>query len=178
MSREITKELVPFAVKYKVFNFKDVNRNLIELCSPASPLSGKDLCIERNSHKLMLNGGHWAYKGLYTYPYLYKYLVKTFLEVTDHLDQHIVSYRLVGGMSLGSIKMQSVLPWVSGDVDIHVSGITLKQIYNLFEPFKKEKGYFVRLMPNQVHVFCTPSNVGDLSGGNATIFLNPVQLLK
>ena len=173
MSREITKELVPFAVKYKVFNFKDVDGNLIELCSPASPLSGKDLCIERNSHKLMLNGGHWAYKGLYAYPYLYKYLVKTLLEVTDHLDQHNVSYRLVGGMSLGSIKMQSVLPWDSGDVDIHVFGITLKQIYNLFEPFKKEKGYVVRLMPDQVHVFCTPSNVGDLSGGIATIFPEP-----
>lgn len=170
MSHEITKELVPFAVKHKVFIFKDFEGNLIELCSPTSPLSGKDLCIEKNSHKLMLDGGHWAYKGLYAYPYLYKYLVTTLLEVTDHLDRHNVSYRLVGGMSLGSIKMQSVLPWDSGDVDIHVFGLTRKQIYNLFEPLKKEKGYIVRLMSDQVHVFCTPRNVGDLSGGIATIF--------
>ena len=170
MSREITNELVPFAIKHKVFIFKDFQGNLIELCSPTSPLSGKDLCIERNSHNLMLNGGHWAYKGLYAYPYLYKYLVTTLLEVTDHLDRYNVSYRLVGGMSLGSIKMQSVLPWDSGDVDIHVFGMSLKQIYKLFEPLKKEKGYIVRLMSDQVHVFCTPRNVGDLSGGIATIF--------
>ena len=170
MSREVLNELVPFAVKHKVFIFKDFEGNLIELCNPNSPLSGKDLCIERNSHKLMLGGGHWAYKGLYAYPYLYDYLVKTLLEVTDHLDRHNISYRLVGGMSLGSIKMQSVLPWDSGDVDIHVFAMTLKQIYKLFEPLKNEKGYIVRLMSDQVHVFCTPRNVGDLSGGIATIF--------
>ena len=120
MSREVWNELVPFAVKHKVFIFKDFEGNLIELCNPNSPLSGKDLCIERNSHKLMLGGGHWAFNGVYAYPYLYDYLVKTLLEVTDHLDRHNISYRLVGGMSLGSIKMQSVLPWDSGDVDIHV----------------------------------------------------------
>ena len=170
MSREITNELVPFAIKHKVFIFKDIEGNLIELCGPTSPLSGKDLCMERNSHNLMLNGGHWAYKGLYAYPYLYKYLVTTLLEVTDHLDRYNVSYRLVGGMSLGSIKMQSVLPWDSGDVDIHVFGMSLKEIYMLFEPLKNEKGYIVRLMSDQVHVFCTPRNVGDLSGGIATIF--------
>ncbi len=170
MSREITNELVPFSIKHKVFIFKDFEGNLIELCSPTSPLSGKDLCIERNSHNLMLNGGHWAYKGLYAYPYLYKYLVTTLLEVADHFDQHNISYLVDGGISLGAIKMHSVLPWDSGDVDIHAFGLNLQQIYDLFEPFKKKKGYIVRLMSDQVHVFCTPRNVGDLSGGIATIF--------
>ena len=47
-SGEITKELIPFAVKHKVFVFKDFQGNVIELCSPESPLSGKDLCIEKN----------------------------------------------------------------------------------------------------------------------------------
>ena len=169
-SREITKELIPFAVKHKVFVFKDFEGNVIEICSPKSPLSGKDLCIERNSHKLMLNGGHWAYKGVYAYPYLYKYLVKTLFEVADRFDQYNVSYMVVGGISVGAIKMRSVLPWDSGDVDIHVSGLNLQEIYDLFAPWKKEKGYIVRLMADQVHVFCTPDNVGDKSGGIATIF--------
>ena len=169
-SREITKELIPFAVKHKVFVFKDFEGNVIEICSPKSPLSGKDLCIERNSHKLMLSGGHWAYKGVYAYPYLYKYLVKTLFEVADRFDQYNVSYMVVGGISVGAIKMRSVLPWDSGDVDIHVSGLNLQEIYDLFAPWKKEKGYIVRLMADQVHVFCTPDNVGDKSGGIATIF--------
>ena len=169
-SREITKELIPFAVKHKVFVFKGFEGNLIELCSPKSPLSGKDLCIERNSHKLMLNGGHWAYKGLYAYPYLYKYLVKTLLEVSNHFDRHNVSYVIKGGVSLGAIKMHSVLPWDAGDVDILVFGLTLRQIYNMFAPWKKDKGYTVRLTARQVNVFCTPENVGDQSGGIATIF--------
>ena len=169
-SGEITKELIPFAVKHKVFVLKDFQGNLIELCSPESPLSGKDLCIERNSHKLMLNGGHWAYKGLYAYPYLYKYLVKTLLEVADRFDKHNVSYMVDGGISLGAVKMHSVLPWDSGDIDIHAFGLNLQQIYDLFSPWKREKGYIVRLMANQVHVFCTPGNVGDQSGGIATIF--------
>ena len=169
-SREITKELIPFAVKHKVFVFKDFEGNVIELCSPKSPLSGKDLCIERNSHKLMLNGGHWAYKGVYAYPYLYKYLVKTLFEVADRFDKYNVSYMVVGGISVGAIKMRSVLPWDSGDVDIHVSGLNLQEIYDLFAPWKKEKGYIVRLMADQVHVFCTPDNVRDKSGGIATIF--------
>ena len=169
-SRKITKELIPFAVKHKVFVFKDFEGNVIELCSPKSPLSGKDLCIERNSHKLMLNGGHWAYKGVYAYPYLYKYLVKTLFEVADRFDKYNVSYMVVGGISVGAIKMRSVLPWDSGDVDIHVSGLNLQEIYDLFAPWKKEKGYIVRLMADQVHVFCTPDNVRDKSGGIATIF--------
>ena len=170
MSREELNDLVPFAVKHKVFIFKDFEGNLIELCNPSSPLSGKDLCIERNSHKLMLYGGHWAYKGLYAYPYLYEYLVKTLLEVAEQFEKHNISYLVDGGISLGAIKMHSVLPWDSGDVDIHAYGLNLQQIYDLFEPLKKEKGYIVRLMADQVHVFCTPRNVGDLSGGIATIF--------
>ena len=169
-SREITKELIPFAVKHKVFVFKDFEGNLIELCSPKSPLSGKDLCIERNSHKLMLNGGHWAFEGLYAYPYLYKYLVKTLFEVADRFDQYNVSYMVDGGISVGAIKMRSVLPWDSGDVDIHVFGLDLEKIYDLFASWKREKGYTVRLMADQVHVFCTPDDVGDQSGGIATIF--------
>ena len=169
-SREITKELIPFAVKHKVFVFKDFEGNLIELCSPKSPLSGKDLCIERNSHKLMLNGGHWAFKGLYAYPYLYKYLVKTLFEVADRFDQYNVSYMVDSGISVGAIKMRSVLPWDSGDVDIHVFGLNLQEIYDLLASWKREKGYIVRLMADQVHVFCTPHNVGDQSGGIATIF--------
>ena len=118
----------------------------------------------------MLNGGHWAYKGLYAYPYLYKYLVKTLLEVADRFDKHNVSYMVDGGISLGAVKMHSVLPWDSGDIDIHAFGLNLQQIYDLFSPWKREKGYIVRLMANQVHVFCTPGNVGDQSGGIATIF--------
>ena len=171
-SRSVAEELVSFAVKHKVLIFKDSEGKLIELCSPSSPLSGKGLCIERNSHDLLLDGGHWAFKGLYAYPYLYQYLVTTLLEVTDHLDRHNVTYLIDGGISLGAIKMHSVLPWDSGDVDVHVFGLNVQQIYDLFEPLKNQKGYVVRLIsnPEQVHVFCTPKNVGDLSGGIATIF--------
>ncbi|XP_028390694.1 uncharacterized protein LOC114515606 [Dendronephthya gigantea] len=171
-SRAVAEELVSFAVKHKVLIFKDIEGKLIELCSPSSPLSGKGLCIERNSHELLLGGGHWAYKGLYAYPYLYQYLVTTLFEVTDHLERHNVSYLIDGGVSIGAIKMHSVLPWDSGDIDVQVFGLTVQQIYELFQPFKEQKGYVVRLIsnPEQVHVFCTPKNVGDLSGGIATIF--------
>ena len=82
-SHDITKELLAFAVKYKVLIFKDEDGNTLKLCGPTSPLSGKDVCIERNTHNLMLNGGHWAYDGLYTYPFLLGYLKVTLREVTS-----------------------------------------------------------------------------------------------
>lgn len=168
-SRKITKELVPFAVKHKVFKFKDIDGKVIDICSATSPLSGKSVCIEQNSHKLMLGGGHWAYKGLFAYPYLVKYLEITLSEISDYFNRHNVTYFVEGGVSLGAIKMRSILPWDSGDIDIFVYDLSLGALYNLLEPLAKQKGYIVRLRSDQVHVFCTPSNVGDLSGGIATI---------
>ena len=82
-SRDISWELISFAIKYKVFIFKDEEGNTIDLCSSTSPLSGKDICIEKNAHKHMLNNGHWAYQGLYTYPFLLGYLKVTLREVTS-----------------------------------------------------------------------------------------------
>lgn len=168
---KITKELAQFAVKHKVFKMKDANGNVIDICSATSPLSGKDVCIEKNSHKLMLNGGHWAYNGLFTYPYLLKYLEITLSEISDFFNRRNVSYAVEGGVALGAIKMRSILPWEAGDIDMGVYEMTLDKLYTLLQPLAKEKGYVVKKHGSEsVHVFCTPKNVGSLSGGLATIF--------
>ena len=174
-SGDISKDLISFAVKYKVFNFKDENQNSINLCSSTSPLSGKDICIEKNSHKHMLNNGHWAYQGLYTYPYLLEYLIVSLREVTNFLEQHNVNYVLRGGVSLGAIKMHSILPWDAGDVDIDVYGMTIPQLMSIFKPWTTEKGYVLRehTQSKAVHVYCTPKELGDVAGGLASLFINP-----
>ena len=173
-SRDISKELVSFAIKYKVFIFKDEEGNTIDLCSSTSPLSGKDICIEKNAHKHMLNNGHWAYQGLYTYPFLLGYLKVTLREVTSFFEQHNVNYTMVGGVSLGAVKMHSILPWEAGDIDIFVFDKSIQELLNMFEPWAKERGYVLRNYRGQaVHVFCTPKEIGDVSGGLATIFPRP-----
>ena len=171
-SGDITKEIVPFAVKHKVFLFKDIDGKVIDICSPTSPLSGKGLCVETNSHKQMLDGGHWAYQGIFTYPYMLKYLEVTLSELAKFFNQHNVSYFVDGGISLGAIKMRSILPWEAGDIDMGVYDMTQDKLYDLLQPLIEQKGWVVQKIPNQVQVFCTPKNVGVLSGGLATIFYN------
>ena len=174
-SRDISKDLLSFAIKYKVFNFKDEDENAINLCSSTSPLSGKDICVETTAHKQMLNNGHWAYLGMYTYPYLLGYLNVSFVEVTNFFEQRNVNYVLRGGVSLGAIKMHSILPWDAGDVDIDVYGISITQLMSMLQPWADEKGYILREHEetDAVHVFCTPKRIGDVSGGLASIFYNP-----
>ena len=171
-SRDITKNLVPFAVKYKVFIFKDEEGNTIDLCSSTSPLSGKDVCVETNAHKLMLDNDHWAYNGLYTYPFLLGYLKITLKKVINFFEEQNVNYMLHGGVSLGAVKMHSILPWEAGDIDIDVYGMDRPQLLSILEPWGKTMGYIVRehSESNAVHVFCTPKEIGDVSGGLATIF--------
>ena len=48
--------------------------------------------------------------------------------------------------------------------------MTPDKLYNLLKPLAEQKGYVLRHLGTQVNVFCTPRNVGDLSGGVATIF--------
>ncbi|XP_028401881.1 uncharacterized protein LOC114524873 isoform X1 [Dendronephthya gigantea] len=171
-SHDITKDLVPFAVKHKVFIFKDEEGNLVDLCSSTSPLSGKDLCIEKNAHQLMLDNKHWAYQGLYTYPFLLDYLKVSLREVTNFLEEHNVNYDFFGGVSLGAVKMHSILPWEAGDIDLNVYGMDVPQLLNLLQPWVSKKGYVMRehVETNAVHVFCTPKEIGDVSGGLATMF--------
>ena len=174
-SRDISKELVSFAIKYKVFIFKDEEENTIDLCSSTSPLSGKDICIENNAHKHMLNNGHWAYQGLYTYPFLLGYLKVTLREVTSFFEQHNVNYVLFGGVSLGALKMHSILPWEAGDIDINIFSTTIPDLLNMMQPWADERGYVLRehAESEAVHVYCTPKEIGDVSGGLATIFAKP-----
>lgn len=169
---DITKDLLPFAIKYKVFIFKDEDGNTIDLCATTSPLSGKDVCVETNAHKEMLNGGHWAHLGLYTYPFLLEYLKVTLREVVDFFEEHNVNYILFGGVSLGAVKMHSILPWEAGDIDIRVYGMDVPQLLNLFRPWATKMGYVLRehRESKAVHVFCTPKEIGDVSGGLASIF--------
>lgn len=171
-SHDITKDLVSFAIKYKIFIFKDEEGNIVDLCSSTSPLSGKDVCIENNAHRLMLNNGHWAYQGLYTYPFLLGYLKVSLREVTNFFEKHNVNYVLKGGVSLGAVKMHSILPWDAGDVDIIVYGMSVAQLLNLLRPWASEMGYVLREHSESeaVHIFCTPKAIGDVSGGLASIF--------
>lgn len=169
-SGDITKDIVPFAVKHKVFIFKDIEENIIDLCSESSPLSGKYLCDETQAHKLMLNGGHWAYTGIFAYPYILNNLEITLNEVTKFFEEHNVQYVVIGGVSLGAIKMRSILPWEAGDIDIHVYGMSLVQLADLVEPWANKNGYFAfTYMKKAVHIFCTPRHVGRVSGGLATV---------
>ncbi len=174
-SRDITKDLVSFAVKYKVFIFKDEEGNTIDLCSSTSPLSGKDVCVETNAHKVMLNNGHWAHQGLYAYPFLLEYLKVTLMEVTNFFEKHDVSYVFQGGVSLGAVKMHSILPWEAGDLDIVVFRMNVPQLLSMLKPWATEKGYVLRehTASKAVHLFCTPKEIGDVSGGLATIFPTP-----
>ena len=172
-SHDITKDLLAFALKYKVLVFKDEDGNTLELCGPTSPLRGKDVCIERNTHNLMLNGRHWAYDGLYTYPFLLGYLKVTLREVTNFFEKNNISYMLDGGVSLGAVKMRSILPWEAGDLDIGVYGISLSELLAKLKTWGDTMGYTVRQNSRTaIHVFCTPKDVGDVSGGLATIFLH------
>ena len=170
-SGDITNDIVPFAVKHKVFIFKDIDDNTIDLCSPSSPLSGKYLCDEKEAHKLMLGGEHWAYTGIFAYPYMLNYLEITLNEVTKLFEDHNVQYVVIGGVSLGAIKTRSILPWEAGDIDIEVYGMSLVQLLNLMEPWAEKNDYFLQTYKNKaVHIFCTPHNVGRVSGGLATIY--------
>ena len=169
-SGDIKKDIVPFAIKHKVFIFKDIEDNTIDLCSPSSPLSGKYLCNEKKAHKLMLEGGHWAYKGTFAYPYMLNYLEITLTEVIKFFEERDVQYVVIGGVSLGAIKTRSILPWEAGDIDINVYKMSLVQLLKLIEPWAKKNGYFHKtFMSETVHIFCTPRNVGKVSGGLATI---------
>jgi hypothetical protein len=118
----------------------------------------------------MLNNGHWAYQGLYAYPFLLEYLTVTLIEVTNFFEKHNVSYTFEGGVSLGAVKMRSILPWEAGDLDIIVYRMNASQLFNMLKPWATEKGYVLRKPPGAVHVFCTPKEIGDVSGGLATIF--------
>ena len=167
---KITKDIVPFAIKHKVFIFKDTEDNTIDLCSPSSPLSGKYLCNEKKAHKLMLEGGHWSYNGTFAYPYMLNYLEITLTEVVKFFEEHSVQYVVIGGVSLGAIKTRSILPWEAGDIDINVYKMSLVQLLKLIEPWAKKNGYFLQTFRSKaVHIFCTPRNVGKASGGLATI---------
>ena len=169
-SGDITKDVVPFAIKHKVFIFKDIEDNTIDICSSSSPLSGKYLCNEEKAHKFMLEGGHWAYKGTFAYPYMLNYLEITLREVIKFFEKHNVQYVVIGGVSLGAIKTRSILPWEAGDIDINVYKMSLVQLLKLIEPWAKKNGYFLQtFMSKAVHIFCTPRNVGKASGGLATI---------
>ncbi|XP_028404487.1 uncharacterized protein LOC114527091 [Dendronephthya gigantea] len=170
-SKGKTRELVPFAVKHKIFIFKDSEGTSIDLCSEASPLRGKDLCDEKKAHDIMLNGGHWAYKGVFAYPYILKYLEITMSEVTKFFEEQNVSYIVIGGVSLGAVKMRSILPWEAGDIDVRVYGMSLVQLLKLMEPWAKKNDYLIEThMSTAVHIYCTPREVGRVSGGLATIY--------
>ena len=179
-SHDITKDLLAFAVKYKVLVFKYEDGNTIDLCGPTSPLRGKDVCVEKNTHNLMLNGGHWAYDGLYTYPFLVRYLEVTLREVTNFFEENNINYLLRGGVFLGAVKMHSILPWEAGDIDIDVFGISLSELFTKLKKWGDKMGYIVRqysrnAISTDIHVFCTPKEVGDVSGGLATIYVRTQQ---
>ena len=175
-SKDITKDLLSFATKHKVFIFKDSEGNTIDLCSSSSPLSGKNVCEEEIAHKVMLDGGHWAYQGIFAYPYILNYLNTTLTQLIKFFEEHNIKYIVFGGVALGAIKTRSILPWEAGDIDIDVYGMNQEQLYNLMEPWAEKNGFILRKYEKEaVHIFCTPRNVGQVSGGLATIFPQPFE---
>ena len=173
-SKDITKDLLSFAAKHKVFIFKDSEGNTIDMCSSSSPVSGKNICDEKIAHKVMLSGGRWACTGIFAYPYILNYLKITLSQVIKFFEEHNIKYVVAGGVSLGAIKTRSILPWEAGDIDIGVYGLSQVQLYKLMQPWASKSGYILRKSGNgAVHIFCTPRNVGEVSGGLATLFPHP-----
>lgn len=170
-SKKVTKDLIPFAVKHKIYKFRDTDGNTIDLCSEKSPLSGRHICQEEQAHKLMLDGGHWAYKGTQAYPFMLHYLKKSLAKVTEFLEKHNVQYVIFGGVLLGAIKMRSILPWEAGDIDIRVYGMNLDQLMSLMQPWATKNGYLHHTYHGEsFHIFCTPREVAGDSGGLVTVF--------
>ena len=83
---------------------------------------------------------------------------------------------LQGGVPLGAVKMRSILPWEAGDIDIDVYGISFSELLAKLKTSGDKMGYTVRQHSRtDIHVFCTPKEVGDVSGGVATIFVRPLR---
>lgn len=67
--------------------------------------------------------------------------------------------------------MRSILPWEAGDVDIRVYGMSLVQLLKLMKPWAKKNHYLIEThMSTAVHIYCTPREIGRVSGELATIY--------
>ena len=166
---------VPFAEKHKIFRFKDADSNILDLCGNDSPLLGESICDEQTAHKIMLDNSHWAYSGTFAYPYIIDNLLKGLFAVTDFLHSRNITYFLDGGVPLGALKMQRILPWEAGDVDMAVYIESQKKLLSLIEGFAAPHGYTVRNLDGQVQVFAAPRKAGMRMGGLISMFphLNP-----
>ena len=158
---------LPFAEKHKVFRFKDADSNVFELCTIDSPIVGEGICSEDIAHKVMLGGGHWAYKGTFAYPYMIDNLQHGMGIVAEFLESQNISYYVAGGVPLGALKFGGILPWDAGDVDFFVYIESSEKLFNLMKNFAAGRGYTVQMhvQSDQVQVFCTPANVGVKMGG-------------
>lgn len=168
--REHYESLLPFAHKHKVFRFRDIDKNELDLCDPGSPIRGEDICDEKTAHKVMLGGPHWTKEGTFAYPFIIKNLQRCLFEVTDFLTWKNVSHTVRYGIALGAIKVRGILPWDSGDIDIYTFGMDKSDLYKLLRGYSKFRNYLINEKSDQIHLFCDHPNLAWKVGGIVTIF--------
>ena len=174
------ERFVPFAEKHKIFRFKDADSNILDLCGNDSPLLGEGICDEQTAHKIMLDNSHWVNSGTFAYPYIMENLLKGMVAVTNFLDSQNITYYVDGGIPLGGVKMQGILPWEAGDVDLGVYIESQDKLFSLIEGFAASHGYTVRNLDQQVQVFASPRKAGMKMGGLISLcpYLNPAPDFK
>jgi phosphorylcholine metabolism protein LicD len=119
----------------------------------------------------MLNGGHWAYDGTFAYPFIIRNLKHSLFILADFLTSQAIPFAIDGGIALGAIKMRSVLPWESGDIDMYVYSESRENFYNILSKFASDH-HFSSFNTNPVQFFPFPPNIARKVGGIATIFVH------
>ncbi|KAK3740320.1 hypothetical protein QZH41_000503 [Actinostola sp. cb2023] len=172
--REKFQNLLPFAHKHKVFRFRDPDSNKLDLCDRDSPIVGEDICDEPVSHKIMLDGGHWAYNGTFAYPYIIKNLQYCFFKVADFLTFKEIAFSIDAGVALGTVKMRGVLPWDAGDIDFGIYDYSLSELYTTMRKFARKHHFTAKIdeKSNQVQVYCAPHKIAEKVGGLVSMFVN------
>ncbi|KAK3699374.1 hypothetical protein QZH41_006557 [Actinostola sp. cb2023] len=171
--REKFQSLLPFAHKHKIFRFRDPDSNELDLCDRDSPIVGEDICDEPISHKVMLDGGHWAYDGTFAYPYMIKNLQHCLFKVADFLTFKNIPFSIIGGVALGAVKMRGVLPWDAGDIDMVIYNYSLSELHTTMAHFARKHHFTAkRHESGQVQVFCAPHKIAEKVGGLVSMFVS------
>jgi hypothetical protein len=171
--RDYFLALLPFAHKHKVFRFKQADSETLELCGSDSPILGEDICDEPITHKIMLDGGHWAYEGTFAYPFIIRNLQKCLFAVADFLTSQGIHFAIDAGVALGAIKVRGVLPWDSGDIDMFVYYESREKFYAIFSKFVSDHNFTLfNTHPEAIEFFCSPPHLERKVGGLVSIFVH------
>ena len=85
--------------------------------------TAKKLCANCDAKiiKEILDDATWASLGISMPTFAYDSYVRGFQQAILLLNKHGMEYRLSGGSHIGLFKLNRLLPWDAGDVDIHIN---------------------------------------------------------